>query len=207
MKKLIVGIFIVQIVILAALGIPAGGAANAIWKDQATGIIVRQDNPANTVTSYYQLLDNQSYDGAIALFEAQVRENVNGDLLKASLESEGLDQAKLVKVIPSGVLGKYAVAASVRVAESTPEQPLISLITLRENEGKWEIFQDLNNLELEEVREIFERALEVCALIVKDPFTGLSEAQITNIKIQAQMGGQYIGQNLQQIDSMIESQK
>lgn len=204
-KKLIIGIFIVQIVVLVALGIPAGGAANAIWKDKATGMVVRQDNPTNTVESYYRLLDNESYDAAVLLFEKEVRENVNGDLLKASLESTGLEETELVKVIPSSVLGNYAVAASVRIVESAPDEPALSLITLRQAEGKWEIVQQMNDADLEEVRQVFERALEVCDLIVKDPFTGLSETQRTNTKVQAELGGQYIAANLEQINQMLDS--
>ncbi|MGI6684700.1 MAG: hypothetical protein ACOX47_04290 [Bacillota bacterium] len=207
MKKLIVGIFLVQIVILVALGIPAGGAANAIWKDDQSGIVVRQDNPGNTVESYYHLLDQESYDAAVLLFEKVVQENINGDLLRASQEYNGLINAKLVKVVPSSVIGDYAIVALIQILESAPEQPAISLVTLRQSEGKWEIVHDMNNPELDVIKQVFERAVEVCQKITKEPFTGLTEEQRANLIVQAEMGGQYIAGNLAQINEMMKSQK
>jgi len=204
-KKLIIGIFIVQIMVLTALGIPAGGAANAIWKDKASDSVVRQDNPVNTVESYYHLLDSEAYDTAILLFEKEVRENANGDILKASLESTGLEESNMVKLIPSSVIGNYAVVASVRIVKNNPDEPSLSLITLRQVEGRWELVQQMNAADLKDVKLVFERALEVCSLIVKDPFTGLSETQRTNIKVQAELGGQYIAANLEQLNQMMES--
>jgi hypothetical protein len=206
-KKLIVGIFLVQIVILVALGIPAGGAANAIWKDDQSGIVVRQDNPGNTVESYYHLLDQESYDAAVLLFEKVVQENINGDLLRASQEYNGLINAKLVKVVPSSVIGDYAIVALIQILESAPEQPAISLVTLRQSEGKWEIVHDMNNPELDVIKQVFERAVEVCQKITKEPFTGLTEEQRANLIVQAEMGGQYIAGNLAQINEMMKSQK
>ncbi|MEL7563506.1 MAG: hypothetical protein AAGU27_01285 [Dehalobacterium sp.] len=207
MKKLIAGIFIVQIIVLVALGIPAGGAANAIWKDEVSGVVVRQDNPVNTIDSYYRLLDNESYDAAVLLLEKDVQENVNGDILKASLESIGWQETNLVKLIPSSVVGNYAVVASVRTVNSNPDEPALSIATLRQVEGKWEIIQQMNNSDLEEVKQVLERAVEVCDLIVKDPFPGLSDTQRTNIKTQAELGGQYIAANLEQLNQMIEDIK
>lgn len=206
MKKLIVGLFIIQIAILIALGIPAGGAINGVWKDKATGIVVRQDNPANTTESYYKLLDSKSYDAAVLLFEKEVQQSVNGDLLKASIEST-LEETELIKVIPSNTIGNYAVAASIHVIKSAPEQPAVSLITLRQTEGKWEIVQQMNNADLTEIKEIYERALEVCIQITKEPLTELSETQRVNTIMQAELGGQAIAANLDQINQMLNSAK
>lgn len=206
MKKLIVGVFIVQIAILVALGIPVGGAANGVWKDPQSGIVVRQDNPVNTVKSYYNLLEHESYDFAVLLFEQMIRDNVNGDVLRASEEQGGLVDAQLVKITSSTVIDNYAVAALIRLPKDTPEQPAMSLITLREIEGKWEITQDMSNTEITEIKLVFERALEVCLQVLKDPFPTLTEEQKNNLYMQAQMGGQYIAGNLAQINEMIESQ-
>jgi hypothetical protein len=68
---------------------PGRGAANAVWKDEQSGIIVDQSNPRNTVESYFHLMDRESYDAAVLLFEPAVHENINGDLLKASQEYNG----------------------------------------------------------------------------------------------------------------------
>jgi hypothetical protein len=205
MKKLIVGILAVQMVILMALGIPAGGAANAVWKDDQSGIIVNQSNPRNTVESYFHLMDHESYDTAVLLFGPAVHDNINADLLKASQEYNGMVNAKLVKVVPSGEVGNYAVAGLIQILEAAPEQPAISLIVLKQREGKWEIVQDLEQADIKDVKQVFERAMEVCQSIAKEPFPTLTDTQKSNILIQAEMGGQYIEGNLAQLNAMIEN--
>jgi hypothetical protein len=206
-KKLIIGVFILQIIILAYLGIPAGGAANAVWRDAQTGLVVRQDNPTHTIESYRNLVKHESYDAAVLLFEPAVQKSINGDLLRASEEFTGQNKAELVKVISSNVIGDYAVAAMIQILESAPEQPVISLLTLRQAEGKWEIVQDMYNADLNEIQQVFERAIEVCQAIMKEPFANLTETQRANLMMQAGIGSQYIEANLQQLNEMMRSTK
>jgi hypothetical protein len=67
--------------------------------------------------------------------------------------------------------------------------------------------QDLEQADLREVKQVFERAVEVCQSIVKEPFPTLTDTQKANILIQAEMGGQYIEGNLAQLNEMIENEK
>jgi hypothetical protein len=207
MKKLIVGIFLVQALIIVALGIPAGGAANATWKDEATGLIVRQDNPENTLKSYYRLLEEKSYDSAVSLFSRESAQILDGDLLEAYLEENRMDQAKLAKLFSSHVLGEYAVVGSIREVNfnGSEAQPVLALLTLKENGGKWEIIEQLNDANIEEVKEVLERALEVCDAVMRDPLDEFGDQQKASIKMQTQMSGQYIATSLEKVNAIIRT--
>ncbi|MCR6546356.1 hypothetical protein [Dehalobacterium formicoaceticum] len=207
MKKLIVGIFIVQIIVLVTVGIPAGGAVNAIWKDPASGIVVRQDNPTNTIDSYYRLLDQKAYDTMVLLFSEDARSEDMKEQFKAYMEGSGFAEARLVKLFPSTVTGEFGVVGAVHILENNPEQPVLSILTLKQKDGKWEIVPDINNGEMEDMQQVLEKAVEVCQRVSKDSFAGLNETQKENVKMQAEMGGQYIRSNLDQLNQLLDAVK
>lgn len=209
MKQLIAGIFLVQILIIAALGIPADGAANAIWKDENTGVVVRQNNPENTVKSFYSLLQKEGYDAAVLLFEEEQRANINSNLLKDYTVSSKTDTAKIVNTFASGEIGDIAVVGTVLKVnlEENGEQALVSMLTLKKNNGKWEIVQDFNNADMQQVKMVFEHAICVSNDILKDPLDGLNQEQRDTVKMQVEMGRQYLLGSVEQINSMMEMQK
>jgi len=209
MKKLIVGVFLVQTMILLALGIPAGGADNAIWKDETTGIIVREDNPGNTIKSFTQLMNEGGYDAAVRLFIEEERANINGDLLRAYVEYNQIEKDRLVKVFPSNEIGNYTVVGAVRMVTikgNEKAEPVASMYTLKKNDGKWEIIQDISEADMAEIKQVFERALEVSDLILKDPLNKMAEAERNTIKMQVATGRQYLAGNLEQVNAIMQSQ-
>jgi hypothetical protein len=207
MKKLIVGIFLVQIIVLVAIGIPAGGAVNAIWKDPASGIVIRQDNPTHTIESYYRLLDQKAYETMILLFEEDTRGDGVKEEFQAYMEGSGFSEAKLVKLFPATVTGEYGVVGAVHIHPQDPDQPVLSILTLKQEDVKWEIVPNINNSELEDMQQVLEKAVEVCHLVSKDPFPALTEVQKKNVKMQAEIGGQYIRSNLDQLNQLLDSIK
>lgn len=209
MKQLIAGIFLLQILIIAALGIPANGAGNAIWKDENTGVVVRQNNPENTVQSFYNLLQKEGYDAAVLLFEEEQRANIDSNLLKEYTESSKTDTANILYNFPSGEMGDIAVVGTVLKVnlEEMGEQPLVSMLTLKKNEGKWEIVQDFQEADMKQVKMVFEHAIIVSNDILKDPLEGLTQDQQNAVKMQVEMGRQYLAGSLEQINSMMEMQK
>ncbi|MGI6065708.1 MAG: hypothetical protein ACOYI2_04355 [Bacillota bacterium] len=206
MKRLILGVFLLQVMIVVALGIPAGGAANAQWWDEGTGLLVKQENPAKTIESFFRLMENDGFDAAVLLFTEEERAYLSGDSLKENFQNTQINGSKLIKVFPSSITGTYAVVASLRTIDFKNEgvQPVISFHTLVEKNGKWEIIQLLNNANIMDVKQIIERALEVSNRVLNDPLMEFDQDQKASIIMQAEMGRQVLAQNLDQLNEMLE---
>ena len=206
MKRLILGVFLLQVLIVAFLGIPAGGAADAQWRDEDTGLLVRQETPAKTMESFYRLAENDGFDAAVLLFTEEEQVYLNGDILEAYFQNMQMNDSKLIKVFSSSITGEYAVVASLSEIDFKNEgvQPVVSFHTLTEKNGKWEIIQMLNDAELLHVKQIFERALEVSDRILKDSLAEFDQDQKENIIVQVKMGRQVLSENLDQVNEMLK---
>lgn len=204
MKRVILGVFLIQVLIIAFVGIPASGAANAIWRDPQSGMVVSQDTPENALLSFYQLVEKNNYQAAVQIFSKEDQVNMNGDLLQAYFQSTGLDKARLVRVFASPVVGENAVAASIRMVDTGEKglQPMISFHTLKLSGNRWELIQQLDQSDIGRVKLVFERALDVADLILKDSLPGLSNEQKQFVYSQTAAGRQMMESSLQQINQL-----
>lgn len=204
MKRLIVGILLIQALIVACWGIPAGGAAAAVWRDAESGYVVRQSNPEQSLRSFYDLVARNSYTGAVQLFAQEDQANINSDLLAAYFQESGLAQAQMVGIYAAPAVGPVDVAASIQLLDngSGTAQPMLAFHTLRKTSGRWELVQQVSQTDVGEIKLVLERAIKLCDIILKDPMPTLTDEQKDQLYQQLSSGREMMSANLEQINAL-----
>ena len=208
MKKLILGIFLVQIVIIGFFGIPAGGAATAVWRDQQTGLLANQSSPQQALSSFYQLVAEDGYQGAVSIFSAADQASINSDLLAAYFQQSGLAKAKMIGVYAAPAVGGVDVAATVQLVDNGTGtvQPMVAFHTLKLSSGRWEIVQQVDQANPLEIKMVLERAVKLCDIILGDALNGLTPAQKDQVVQQVTTGRQMMVENLEQINALPQAE-
>lgn len=163
MKKIITGVFLVQIFLIGFWGIASQKWAlgEAIKVDPETGIVVKQDTPENAITSYYELLSRKQYEKVRELITPGSRELIDAKTMEDMIKRTRMENAVLEKVFPAAVDGDLAVAGYVRSATIEGKVFMVGLAVFKINNNKWEKIESAQELSLEELERVIKMAIKV----------------------------------------------
>lgn len=163
MKKLIVTIFLVQILIIGVWGIASNkwSLGEAFAVDKETGILIKQDTPENALTSYYELMSRKRYEQVRNLTTPISRKSVDIKTMTDMIKKTRMENAVLEKIFPANVDGDLAVVGYVRSATLEGKVFMVGLAVYKINDNRWEKIEQASELKIDELEKVIKSAIKV----------------------------------------------
>ena len=180
MKKLIVAVFIIQIMMIGIWGLTSSGVstADAIKIDKETGLVIKQDTPENLVSSYYDLLSLQQYEKVRALMSPASRKVVDAKSMADIIKRTKMKDATIEKIFPAAVNNDLAVIGYVRSATITNKVFMVGLAIAKIGDKRWEKIEVTDELDIDQVEKVLKLAVKVEGEMLK---TGSNGYEITGL--------------------------
>lgn len=181
MKKLIVAVFIIQIMMIGIWGLTSSGVstADAIKTDKETGLVIKQDSPENLVSSYYDLLALKQYEKVRALMTPASQKVVDAKSMADIIKRTKMQDAAIEKIFPAAVNNDLAVIGYVRSATITNKVFMVGLAIAKVGENKWEKIEVTDELDINQVEKVLKLAVQVEGEMLKEEGTGYGITGIT----------------------------